>query len=509
MAQLSPFKKKKDLCASREVLQRRVLLDDCVYNNYDPSAKEIQAYAAWLGMDLEVDKELLWIAKEGLKAPLPAPWKACLADVGTGENLMYYFNVETGKSLWDHPCTEHHKKIYADEKAKAAQHAGGLGMEMPLPFEWESKEDPKSGCQYYFNRLSGVSTWDRPRGNKADRKDQCKKVDFLEEGANKESKKEEECLKTEEGAGELARSLAPALAIPQYWISTDQEILSQGWAVHKVDTGTLATLRRMFQVTQPGELGKGRDVHKYYQAYSGLEVHCAWRIEHQGLWRRFASERVMMAQQLQRAGPKYQEAVETKLSTTASGLPGETNDQVHETWLLHGSRPDVLLTILSNGLNDRVTSGQGGFGAGIYLAEDPEKADQYCSPDPKYASPDLEELHYRLFRPEGNKHPDEDLFYCFAVRALLGATLRTKGLERTGWPEDKSAAVPTRDCQTGEKLFLTDDRRQLVDIPGTVPPVNHHSLVAERGVAVKRFREFVAFDANQVYAEYLLAYKRV
>jgi hypothetical protein len=286
-------------------------------------------------------------------------------------------------------------------------------------------------------------------------------------------------------------------------------MMSQGWALHKVDTGVLQTLKHMFQVTQPGELGKGRDVHKYHKAYSRLDVHCAWRIEHPGLWGRFASERIMMAQQLQRAGRTCHEDVETKLAKAATSLPGKVSDQVHETWLLHGSKPDVLLTILSNGLNDRVTSGRGGFGAGIYLAEDPEKADQYCSADPKYASPDLEDLHYRLFRPEGNKHPNEDIFYCFVVRTLLGASLKTKGLERTGWPEDKSAPVPTKDCQTGEKLFLTDDRRQLVQIPGTVPPVNHHSLIAERGVAVKRFREFVAFDANQVYPEYLVAYKRV
>jgi hypothetical protein len=32
-------------------------------------------YAKWLGMDAVKEKELLWLAREGLKAPLPKDWK--------------------------------------------------------------------------------------------------------------------------------------------------------------------------------------------------------------------------------------------------------------------------------------------------------------------------------------------------------------------------------------------------------------------------------------------------
>ena len=32
-----------------------------------PTQQEVHEYAKWLGMDLEGDKELLWIAREGLK----------------------------------------------------------------------------------------------------------------------------------------------------------------------------------------------------------------------------------------------------------------------------------------------------------------------------------------------------------------------------------------------------------------------------------------------------------
>lgn len=56
----------------------------------------MREYAKWLGMDLDEDRDLFWIAKEGLKAPLPENWKPCKT-VDTDE--IYYFNFATGKRL--------------------------------------------------------------------------------------------------------------------------------------------------------------------------------------------------------------------------------------------------------------------------------------------------------------------------------------------------------------------------------------------------------------------------
>jgi centrosomal protein CEP164 len=36
---------------------------------------EILEYAQWLGMDVQREPDLVWIAREGLKAPLPEHWK--------------------------------------------------------------------------------------------------------------------------------------------------------------------------------------------------------------------------------------------------------------------------------------------------------------------------------------------------------------------------------------------------------------------------------------------------
>jgi centrosomal protein CEP164 len=50
-------------------------LEEEIDPNYVPTEDEVIEYAKWLGMDLKKDKDLYWIAREGLKAPLPADWK--------------------------------------------------------------------------------------------------------------------------------------------------------------------------------------------------------------------------------------------------------------------------------------------------------------------------------------------------------------------------------------------------------------------------------------------------
>lgn len=44
--------------------------------DYEPTEEEILEYAQFLGMDPIEDRELFWIAIEGLKAPIPPNWKA-------------------------------------------------------------------------------------------------------------------------------------------------------------------------------------------------------------------------------------------------------------------------------------------------------------------------------------------------------------------------------------------------------------------------------------------------
>lgn len=195
----------------------------------------------------------------------------------------------------------------------------------------------------------------------------------------------------------------------------------------------------------------------------------------------------------------------SRLEEASSSLPGERFDEVGERYLLHGTGPDHLLDILHQGFTEKLASLKGLFGAGNYLAEDPEKIDQYTRPDPGLETPGLEEIHSRLYRAGGNYHPGEDMFYCFIVRATCGASLQISGLD-----EDR-----LRD-EAGRDVFLTPDRRELARVPGTSPAFSYHSLVVNlctgktsSKAVVARFREVVIFEGNRIYPEYLVAYKRV
>lgn len=96
-----------------------VILDEDYDPNYVPTEAEITEYAEYIGINLKDPEEagLIWIAKEGLKSPLPSQWKPCRS-AGDEKDDVYYFNFETGESSWEHPCDEFYKKLFQDEKKK-------------------------------------------------------------------------------------------------------------------------------------------------------------------------------------------------------------------------------------------------------------------------------------------------------------------------------------------------------------------------------------------------------
>jgi hypothetical protein len=93
------------------------------------------------------------------------------------------------------------------------------------------------------------------------------------------------------------------------------------------------------------------------------------------------------------------------------------------------------------------------------------------------------------------RHPG-DVFYVLVVRAALGYPVRTQ--------------------QTGKKATSMDDLtpifpqsfRELSPVPGVTPPIEHHSLIAELGKDIVRYREFVLFHSEYVHIDYVIAYHR-
>jgi centrosomal protein CEP164 len=67
------------------------ILDEEIDPDYQPSYDEILSYAKFLGMDLQNDQAYFYLAKEGLKATIPEPWKPYRNSNGD----IYYINTIT------------------------------------------------------------------------------------------------------------------------------------------------------------------------------------------------------------------------------------------------------------------------------------------------------------------------------------------------------------------------------------------------------------------------------
>eukprot|EP00427_Karlodinium_veneficum_P022968 CAMPEP_0169116236 /NCGR_PEP_ID=MMETSP1015-20121227/29778_1 /TAXON_ID=342587 /ORGANISM="Karlodinium micrum, Strain CCMP2283" /LENGTH=181 /DNA_ID=CAMNT_0009178761 /DNA_START=87 /DNA_END=629 /DNA_ORIENTATION=- len=103
-------------------------------DDFEPNDQETCDYAKFLGIDPEFDMDLLYLAKEGLKAPLPVGWKPCQ----NSEGNIFYFNTENGKSSWNHPADEEYKQKVKDIKA---QRAGGNNVRLFLAIPRGSRRD--------------------------------------------------------------------------------------------------------------------------------------------------------------------------------------------------------------------------------------------------------------------------------------------------------------------------------------------------------------------------------
>ena len=69
-------------------------------------------YAVYLGMDLNEDIELLWIADEALQAEDPEGWDS--AESPNGD--VYYIHAVTQQVLWQHPLDYSYQQKYLAHK---------------------------------------------------------------------------------------------------------------------------------------------------------------------------------------------------------------------------------------------------------------------------------------------------------------------------------------------------------------------------------------------------------
>lgn len=185
--------------------------------------------------------------------------------------------------------------------------------------------------------------------------------------------------------------------------------------------------------------------------------------------------------------------VTTKMDSISEGLlPDSLDRSINEKLLLHGTAPETVQLILRNGFNERFSDGL--LGSGIYLAEDPAKIDQYAKID-RAPSENLHVLHDHLYKRNKIPHPGK-VFYAFVSRVALGFPVYTLDAENV-----------KRD--PAQKVFATEEKRQLSDVPGSVPATAYHSLICEVGGLLQRHREFCIYNAHNILPEYVVSYRRI
>ncbi|NXK07980.1 CE164 protein, partial [Herpetotheres cachinnans] len=116
----------------------QLILEEDFDETYIPSEQEIQDFAREIGIDPEKEPELIWLAREGIVAPLPPEWKPCQDTTGD----IYYFNFANGQSTWDHPCDDHYRELVIREREKLLAR-GSLKKKDKKKKEKKDKKDKK------------------------------------------------------------------------------------------------------------------------------------------------------------------------------------------------------------------------------------------------------------------------------------------------------------------------------------------------------------------------------
>lgn len=127
-------------------------------------------------------------------------------------------------------------------------------------------------------------------------------------------------------------------------------------------------------------------------SHSQFGLKFAWRIENKNLWNKYFAERtnierndlaILRSRDIRMKKLKLRD----RFFSAYSKLPGASGGEclksdLNEVYLTHGTKPETVLKILNNGMNERFSGGI--FGHGTYFAEDVAKNDQYVTADTRF-----------------------------------------------------------------------------------------------------------------------------
>lgn len=73
-----------------------------------------------------LDRELMYIAKQGLMEPVPEPWEA----QRDNNDMIVYYNTQTGESTHQHPCDDAYRALFRQKKMAIIKERGLSNVSM-------------------------------------------------------------------------------------------------------------------------------------------------------------------------------------------------------------------------------------------------------------------------------------------------------------------------------------------------------------------------------------------
>ncbi|CAJ1360445.1 unnamed protein product [Effrenium voratum] len=246
--------------------------------------------------------------------------------------------------------------------------------------------------------------------------------------------------------------------MPTYW-QVDHTSLSK--RVQETPE-TCDAIQELLNRTWESTITRDRPKEGADRAVKEFQVVQVLRNENPLLWTPYCRERERVRRRCE--GKDLSGELKTGLCDAFRQTPGYASlkAEAREVYLFHGTRPSAANVICSSDFRLDFAGSHAGtmYGKGLYFAEASSKADEY-------ASEDTDGIYQGLFCMLLCRVTLGDWIYCDAVKP------------------DAEALV--RGIQQGL----------------------HDSILGDREKARGTYREFIVFDNNQVYPEYIIIYKRL
>lgn len=257
-----------------------------------------------------------------------------------------------------------------------------------------------------------------------------------------------------------SRSGACAVPFPEYWSAGEDSTEAEFSKILDVPADMLPKFRSLLKATYSDVTTRDRANHSGnndWRVPRGFKLVSAQRNENSKLWRKYCIKQAELMKERVEGVTHYDVFRDVETSKAWESLDSDRlNTDINEWYLFHGTSASAALNICSTDFKMRLAGTATGtlYGKGSYMAESITKADEYAK--------------------------QEKGVYTVLLCRVLGGHVNYCD---TRTPD---ADELTKSCTEGDYDCIIGDRKK---VSGT-------------------YREFIIFDTENVYPEYILKYER-